>query len=413
LTIGVTGFVGERLTEAREARGIMTKSALADLLDLSVKTVGQYEGNISKPRHEIVLRMASQLRVKETFFFTPLPQQVSNPVFWRSRHAATKSSRAVAERKMNWAKSIADEYLRQYLELPTLHIPTREELGVPADPKSLTDHYIEEIALLLRHYWESGTLPIADLTLLLENNGILITYGDLESAKLDAFSNVSEFDGSFHIFLGTDRSTAVRSRFDAAHELGHMILHSHLTKKYLDDKEPTKKHSLIEHQAYRFASAFLMPAESFRADVWMTSLEALLSLKERWKVSVGAMIMRCSQLGIIHEDDARRLWISYNRRWKRAEPKDDTIPFEAPQLMKSCFDMLIESGIKTKTQILHELPYSQRDIETLMNLPEGYFSDDFGRVRQLPTFKPMTTSRSIGGERGANVIDFETKKSAS
>jgi hypothetical protein len=128
---------------------------------------------------------------------------------------------------------------------------------------------------------------------------------------------------------------------------------------------------------------------------------------------VGAMIMRCSQLGIIHEDYARRLWITYNRRWKSAEPKDDTIPFEAPQLMKSCFDMLVESRIKTKAQILHELPYSQRDIETLMNLPEGYFNDDFGQLRQLPTFKPMTTPRSVGGERGANVIDFEAKKSAS
>jgi Zn-dependent peptidase ImmA (M78 family)/transcriptional regulator with XRE-family HTH domain len=421
LTIGVTGFVGERLTEAREARGIMTKSALADLLDLSVRAVSQYENNVCNPRHEIVSRIANQLRVKEAFFFRPLPYKIGNPVFWRSRHAATKSSRVVAERKLNWAKSIADEYLKQYLELPALHIPTREELRVPTDPKSLTDHDIEGITLRLRQFWGLGTFPIPDMAVLLENNGILVTHGDMESSKLDAFSNVSEVDGSFHIFLGTDTTTAVRSRFDAAHELGHLILHSHLSKKDLEDKEKTKKHSLIERQAYRFASAFLMPVDSFRADVWMTSLQALLSLKERWKVSVGAMIMRCSQLGIIHEDQARRLWISYNRRWKNAEPKDETIPFEAPQLMKNCFDMLVESKIKTKAQILHELPYSQRDIETLMNLPEGYFSDDFGQVRHLPTFKPITipvennllTGNRVGAERTTNVINFEPKKSAS
>jgi Zn-dependent peptidase ImmA (M78 family) len=187
-----------------------------------------------------------------------------------------------------------------------------------------------------------------------------------------------------------------------------MILHSHLSKKYLEDKDKTKRHSLIEQQAYRFASAFLMPADSFRADVWMTSLEALLSLKERWKVSVKAMIMRCSQLGMVEEDQARRLWISYNRRWKSAEPKDDTIPFEAPRLMKQCFDMLVESNIKTRSQILHELPYSQRDIETLMNLPEGYFDEDFGNIRHLPTLKLV--EQSANAARGTNVVDFELKK---
>jgi Zn-dependent peptidase ImmA (M78 family)/transcriptional regulator with XRE-family HTH domain len=410
MTIGVTGFIGQRLTEAREARGIITKSALADLLGISVMSVSQYENNVCKPRPEIVTRIAQQLRVKEAFFFKPLPNKIINPIFWRSRHSATKSSRTVAERKMNWTKTIADEYLKTYLDLPPLHIPKRDELGVPADPKSLTDDDIEAIALRLRSFWELGTLPIPDMTVVLEDNGILITYGDLESAKLDAFSTVSEIDGSFHIFLGTDRTSAVRSRFDAAHELGHLVLHSHLSKKYLDDKEKNKKHSLVEHQAYRFAAAFLMPAESFMADVWMTSLEALLSLKDRWRVSVAAMIMRCTQLGIIAEEQAPRLWISYNRRWKNREPKDDTIPFEAPQLMRQCFDMLIESKLKTKAQVLHELPYSQRDIETLMNLPEGYFDEDFGRVRQLPTVKPTLVPNGAVVERGSNVITFEPKK---
>jgi Zn-dependent peptidase ImmA (M78 family) len=410
MTVGVTGFIGERLTEAREARGIMTKSALADLLDISVMSVSQYENNVCKPRAEMVTRIAQQVRVKEAFFFKPLPNKIISPIFWRSRHSATKASRVVAERKMNWAKAIADEYLKTYLDLPALNIPKREELSVPADPKSLTDDDIEAIALRLRSFWELGTLPIADLTALLESNGILITYGDLDSAKLDAFSTVSEIDGSFHVFLGTDKTTAVRSRFDAAHEFGHLILHSHLTRKYLDDKEKNKKHSLVERQAYRFASAFLMPAESFMADVWMTSLEALLSLKDRWKVSVGAMLMRCTQLGIVSEDHAPRLWISYNRRWKNGEPKDDTIPFEAPQLMKRCFDMLVDAKLKTKAQILHELPYSQRDIETLMNLPEGYFDDEFGQIRHLPTVKPTLMPSGAIVDRVGNVITFEPKK---
>lgn len=410
MTVGVAGFIGERLTEAREARSIMTKSALADLLGVSVNAVSQYENNICKPRHEMVSQMAKQLRVKEAFFFRPVVNNPSNPIFWRSRHAATKASRVVAERRFGWAKSVT-EYLKTYLDFPELIMPIRKDIGVPLDPKGLSDDEIENIARRCREFWGLGTMPIPNMTVLLENNGLVITYGDLESSKLDAFSNVSEYDlSSFHIFLGTDRSSAVRSRFDAAHELGHLILHAHLSKKYLDDKEKTKKHSLVEHQAHRFASAFLMPADSFRNDVWMTALEALLSLKERWKVSVGAMIKRCDDLGMIDENHARRLWISYNRRWKNAEPLDAKILFETPQLMRRCFDVLIESNVKTKAQILHDLPYTQRDIETLMNLPDGYFDEDFGQVVQMPTLKLCAEPAA---DNGGKVIDFESKRTVS
>lgn len=408
MTVGVAGFIGERLTEAREARGIMTKSALADLLGLSVKAVSQYENNVCNPRQEMVLQIATLLKVKESFFFRPISLTAANPIFWRSRHAASKASRVVAKRRLNWATSISDEYLKSYLDLPELTMPNQSDLGVPADPKSLTDSQIELIALRCREFWGLGTMPIPDMTVFLENNGLLITCGDLDSPSLDAFSNVSGIDGSFHIFLGTDQSSAVRSRFDAAHELGHLILHSHLDREFFNE-EKTKKHSLVEHQAYRFASAFLMPADSFRGDVWMTALEPLLSLKSRWKVSVGAMIKRCGDLGLIDESHVRRLWISYNRRWKNAEPLDDTIPFESPQLMRRCFDMLIESKVKTKAEILHDLPYSQRDIETLMNLPEGYFDEDFGELRQLPTIKAVTETATRNAGNG-NVIDFESKK---
>lgn len=406
MRVGVAAFVGERLTEAREARGIMTMTSLADLLGVSTNAVSQYEHNICKPSSRIVVEMASKLKLKESFFFRPLPTTKANPIFWRSRHAATKVNRVVAERKLGWIKVITDDYLKAFLDLPASALPSAKELNIPSDPRQLTDDRIDQIALLCREYWDLGTMPIGDLTAFLENKGLLMTCGELYSEKLDAFSNVSEYDRSFHVFLGTGTS-AVRSRFDAAHELGHLILHSQLSKEYLEDKEKTKKHSLIEHQAFRFASAFLMPAESFGGEVWMTGLEPLLSLKARWKVSVGAMIKRCDDLGMIPETHVRRLWISYNRLWKKSEPLDDEIPFEAPRLMKSCFDLLIESKLKTKADIRHDLPFSQRDIENLMNLPSGYLDDDFGQVRQLPSVKPSVLPAS--NDTG-KIIPFAGKK---
>ena len=57
------------------------------------------------------------------------------------------------------------------------------------------------------------------------------------------------------IFLNTTK-TAERSRMDAAHELGHLVLHAHT------GGGSTKPH---EDEAQAFAAAFLMPKAPFIA----------------------------------------------------------------------------------------------------------------------------------------------------
>lgn len=393
MTIGVDGFVGERLIEAREASEIMTQSALARILDVSNNTISLYENNKSSPRPETVTRLSSLLKVKEWFFFMPLVRRESNPIFWRSRHVSVKDSRTIARRRYEWSKWLIDRYLKSFMDMPELTIPTRKDTGVPDDPKALSDNQIDKIAGIARQYWGLGLLPIDNLIALLENNGLMLTYTVLNSDKLDAFSNVSEYDGSFHVRLSKDKGSATRSRFDAAHELAHLLLHTHLPKSYFNDKT----HSLIEHQANRFASVFLMPADSFKKDVWMTSIEAFKALKTQWKVSVGAIIHRCDTLGLFGDDDSkvRRMWIKYKRDWKAIE--DDNLDFETPELMKRCVDALLESKTKSKSQILFDVPFLQNDVEALLNLPEGYLSESFGELKYFPTIRPEASQgRPIG-----------------
>ncbi len=45
-----------------------------------------------------------------------------------------------------------------------------------------------------------------------------------------------------------------------------------------------------EHEAHRFASAFLMPAPEFARDLRTPTLEGMRITKSRWGVSIGAMI---------------------------------------------------------------------------------------------------------------------------
>jgi Zn-dependent peptidase ImmA (M78 family)/DNA-binding XRE family transcriptional regulator len=405
MTIGVKKFIGERLTEAREARGILTMSSLAELLEVSRNAISLYESNKSDPRPQIVTDIAQQLKVKESFFFMPLPNKPENPIFWRSRHTSTKHSRIIVERKFGWSKWLIDEYLKSFMDMPKLNIPNRKDLGVPDNPKDLTNEKIEEIALRCREFWGLGIFPIENVTALLENNGFLVTCGYVNSDKLDAFSNISEYDHSRHIFLSLDKQSALRTRFDACHEVAHLILHSHLSKQDISER----MHKLTEDQAYRFASAFLMPSASFKKDVWMTSIEAFKVLKKDWKVSVAAIIKRCDDLGLLGDDEekTRRLWIKYRREWQNIE--EDTLEFETPQLMKRCVDALLESGLKTKSQILYEIPFTQTDIESLLNLPSGYLDEDFGELKNFPTIKPNQPNSSFSS---GQVIPFTQRNRA-
>lgn len=403
MPIGVDKFIGERLTEAREARGILTMSSLADLLEVSKNTVSLCEANKTKPRPELIEKMARQLAVKESFFFLPLPENTSGTMFQRSRHALTKHHRTVVERKFGWSKYLWDVFLKSYLDMPILNIPSRIDLGVADDPTNITPNDIENIAVRLREHWGMGTSPIENITDLLENNGILISAGYTHSDKLDAFSNVSEYDGSFHVFLGKDKNSVARTRFDAPHELGHLVLHSHLPNGFITDKT----HAMLEDQANRFAGAFLMPKSAFGRDVWMLSIEAFKVLKTDWKASVGAIIKRCDNLGLFEDDETRlrQLWIKYRKNWETIEK--DTLCAEPPQLAKKSIDILLKSGL-SKSQILYEVPFAQNDVESLLNLPEGYLSESFGEVRNmLPQLKKDIEPKGSGEGTVVSLQDYK------
>jgi Zn-dependent peptidase ImmA (M78 family) len=93
----------------------------------------------------------------------------------------------------------------------------------------------------------------------LEKNGAIVARYCLEAEKYDAFSVFNRSDQTPYIILSADLGLAARSRFDASHELAHIVLHRNVQR---ERTTRTFDHSLIEHQAHRFASAFLLRASS-------------------------------------------------------------------------------------------------------------------------------------------------------
>src|SRR5262249_12604606 len=146
-----------------------------------------------------------------------------------------------------------------------------------------------------RRYWRMGDGPIANMVLLLENQGAVVARDRLGADSLDGLSQVVAEEGRPYIVIGIDKGSPARWRVDAAHELGHILLHANVQRGTLDRLE---KHKKIEEQAHRFARAFLLPLASFGDDLFGVSLDAFRALKPRWNVSIATMIFRARDAGL-------------------------------------------------------------------------------------------------------------------
>lgn len=367
MKIGTPRFVGERLRQAREARSL-SAVALADLIEVSRQAISQYENGPETPAPAVMSRIMKELRLPLQFFLRPVPKADKNPIFYRSMASATKASRLRAESRFEWTREIVD-FVRGFVTLPKVNYPT---LSIPTDPLSLSKEQIEAAAEATRRHWKLGDGPISNIVLLLENNGTIITRQNLVADSLDAFSNWSYPDQVPYIVLNSEKNVAVRSRFDVAHELGHLVLHRRIPPSSLTRPE---MFDLIEQQAHAFASAFLMPARTFSDDAISPTLESFRSLKAKWRVSIQAMIVRASELGLLTDDKYSRIWPNLARRgWRKVEPLDDTLEPEVPQLLKRSVELMLSSGATTRQDITFQIALPAKDVEELIGLPSNFLN---------------------------------------
>jgi len=361
MTAGSHGFNGERLREVREARR-MTGRELAERLQVSRQAISQYEKGHRSPSADVMFKMARTLNVPLHFFLAKEVRELGGPVFFRSMAAATKSARESAKRRYGWAKDLVS-YLTEFVEFPRVNFPS---LQVPDDPAALTDEDIEELALEMRRFWGLGEGPIGNVVWLLENNGAVVVTQDFDVKTLDAFSEWDKEGDRPYFVLGRGKGSASRSRLDAAHELGHMVLHRRTRGL------PSSVFGLMEEQAYRFAGAFLLPARTFQEDA-VPTLRSLVLVKAKWRVSIAAMVKRMRHLELISPNREQRLFANLSRRgWRTREPLDDELESERPQLIQRSFDLLISNGAIRPADLETRLGLYLEDIENITGL-SGYF----------------------------------------
>lgn len=361
-------IIPEKLKEARLARGY-TVTALAEKIGISKQTISKYELGQSSPSSETMIKYCNFLNFDINFFMFNNEDSNNNygTIFFRSLKSAESQVREEIKIRIKWTNYIY-KYINEFIEFPKLNLPDFEEKSL----ENLDLYKIEDIADKLREYWNIEKGPINNLSVLLEQNGIILCNSNINNIKVDACSEVINDTAIF--FIRTNDISACRLRFDLAHELGHLILHSEITKEELENKEILDR---IEKEANMFASAFLLPREEFSNEVLALSLDHFVNLKSRWKVSIAAMIYRCKELGIFSDSQVLYLRKQISlKKWRTIEPLDDVIAIEKPKLLSNAIKLIIINNLQTKNQINKSINIPKQDLLVLSNLPLDYLDEN-------------------------------------
>lgn len=334
-------FTPARLSLARKRRKYTAK-ILAELADVAPLTITRLEKGENAPDTETVARLANALNYPIEFFYRDEPETVeTDAVSFRS---LTRMSAKEREAALG-ASSLGIEFVGWVEERFKLPDTQMIDLSYETDPVSA--------ARQVRNFWSIGLRPIGDLISLLEHNGIRVLSLSEDTKTVDAFSFWR--DEVPYIFLNNFK-TAERSRFDAAHELGHLVLHRHAGRQQSKN---------AEREADKFAANFLMPPDDVQSRMpARPSVETILKAKKRWGVSALALATQAHQLGLISKYTYTGLCIELSKRgYRSGEPIG--IPFEKSITWRKIFEALWEDRV-TKNHIAQSLAIPLDEFEGLI-----------------------------------------------
>lgn len=354
---------------------------LADETGISKQSLSLYANAGNKPPFENVEKIARTLDFPVDFFTSEDLCTVSTGnTYFRSQASATKKSRNAQKIKLEYVSKMY-EVILNYVNVPELNLPDTTGIDIPEDIINVDSEQaineIEKLAMLIREFWDLGSGPIDNLQYALQSNGIIVTGFRNVDSDIDAFSQQIKIDGKtiYIIALAIGSKPIERLRFDMAHELGHILLHT-----WGEDNEEISRDEFNarEKQANMFASALLLPKKSFSKSVsaYPTNIDYYFALKKKWKVSMQAMMYRARQLDIISANQFQYMMRIMSKNGYRLHEPGDKPGEIGDTIFQAALDMLFEGGYLTVSELLREfgrygIYLSQHDLENLMYLREG------------------------------------------
>ena len=298
-------LLGQRLGEARKARGLTQEEAAAHL-GCSRPTLIAIEKGDRAARPEEIIKLAALYGRSVHEIVRPGAPVVALEPHLRAVIDPSSKTRAELEESIAELARFAEDYreLERLLKAkPTFAFPP--EIALPKRG-SLTD-FAEDVAMRERDRLGLGSQPVLNLRQVLESDvGLRVFYGALPSTVAGMF--VFSADLGFCVMVNR-KHPAERRRATLAHEYGHVFSDRH--KPGIDYLGDSGRKPASERFAEAFGLSFLMPAGGVRrkfheitASTGDFQVADLCRLSTFYFVSVQAMALRLDELGLI----ARGTW---------------------------------------------------------------------------------------------------------
>jgi len=326
-------MIGERLTQLRLARNLTLDALSVKMGGIVTKqALSKYEQNQAQPSALVLTKLSAALGVKANYLLSP-PQITVKFVAYRK-------ATSLLEREKARVESVVNQCLEDRIRVQTLIGQTKKDV-LPWNKLAISSlEDTERQASHMRTLWELGTSPISDVLGTFEEHQLCVLSIEADD-KFDGMSALG-YDTFGNIIAGAIVSRqdvpGERQRLNLTHELGHLVL-----------KVPASIDE--EKAAFRFGSAFLVPAERLIKEVGTKRsyihISELLILKRQFGISIQALLHRMLELGIINDSYYRRWCIYINKTgWKKQEP--DELVRETPQWLTRNLSRLVGEGAITR-----------------------------------------------------------------
>ena len=297
---------GERLKRARVKAGL-SMQGLVDTANniVSKQSISQYEKNLKNPSSSVLIVLSNALDVSVEYFFRNVSVNIGQVDF--------RKQSTFGITKQNILKEKIREYLERYIEIENILELDYKFINLLQNKVINSFDDIENLANQLRENWKLGIDPVGNIVEMLElqNIKVLLVNDDKKFSGLCGEVN-DEHSHYFIVLNNTEELNNERKRFTALHELAHLILPNH----DLDEEKVSD----------RFAGAFLFPKESVFSEFGekrkRVSIEELSHIKQKYGISIAAIMYRLRQLDIIDEAMVIRFWIK-----NRTSKFDERYPY--------------------------------------------------------------------------------------
>ena len=314
----------ERLKQARELRNL-TQVELAERVGVTQAAIAYLEAGQRECSEELSDSLAFALGFPPSFFRqAPPPDFPLGSMLFRARDSISARDKAEAHRHGQLMFECHERLANQLKIIPPRLPVLTDDLREPARAAHLT-----RAAMGL-----SPDTPIKNLIRSVEKLGVFVLAVPMTLEKREGFSLwvKSGAEERQPVIVLFDGQPGDRQRMTAAHELGHLELHSAHCGS-LDE---------IEYQAYEFAAELLLPESAMRTVLLPPiTLAGLAELKVKWGVALQTLIRRARDLSIITPRQYKYLFEQIGARgWRKQEPSNLAIPLERPRALRKMAELL-------------------------------------------------------------------------